>query len=60
MQVSQMELNSLKELIAMEDLSAKKFLLYAQNCNDTQLRTFFNQQSQQAFNDTRKLMSFLK
>jgi hypothetical protein len=55
-----MELNSLKELIAMEDLSAKKFLLYAQNCNDTQLRTFFNQQSQQAFNDTRKLMSFLK
>lgn len=59
MQVSQMELNSLKELIAMEDLSTKKFQLYAQNCNDTQLQNFFNQQSQQALNDVRKLMSFL-
>lgn len=59
MQVSQMELNSLKELIAMEDLNTKKFQLYAQNCNDTQLQSFFNQQSQQAFNDARKLMNFL-
>lgn len=59
MQVSQMELNTLKELIAMEDLSTKKFQLYAQNCNDTQLQNFFNQQSQQALNDVRKLMSFL-
>lgn len=59
MQISQMELNTLKELIAMEDLNSKKFQLYAQNCNDTQLQTFFTQQSQQAFNDTRKLMSFL-
>lgn len=59
MQVSQMELNNLKELIAMEDLNTKKFQLYAQNCNDTQLQNFFNQQSQQAFNDARKLMSFL-
>lgn len=59
MQVSQMELNTLKELIAMEDLSTKKFQLYARNCNDTQLQNFFNQQSQQALNDVRKLMSFL-
>lgn len=59
MQLSQMELNTLKELIAMEDLNSKKFQLYAQNCNDTQLKSFFNQQSQQAFNDARKLMNFL-
>lgn len=54
-----MELNTLKQLIAMEDLNAKKFQLYAKNCNDTQLQNFFNQQSQQAFNDARRLMNFL-
>ena len=59
MQVTQMELNTLKQLIAMEDLNAKKFQLYAQNCNDSQLQNFFNQQSQQAFNDAHRLMSFL-
>lgn len=59
MQVTQMELNTLKQLIAMEDLNAKKFQLYAQNCNDSQLQNFFNQQAQQAFNDAHRLMSFL-
>lgn len=59
MQVTQMELNTLKQLIAMEDLNAKKFQLYAQNCNDSQLQNFFNQQAQQAFNDAQRLMSFL-
>ncbi len=59
MQISQMELNTLKELIAMEDLNTKKFQLYAHNCSDSQLQNFFNQQSQQAFNDARKLMGFL-
>ena len=54
-----MELNSLKQLIAMEDLHSKKFQLYAQNCNDTQLQNFFNQQAQQSLNNTRTLMSFL-
>lgn len=54
-----MELNTLKQLIAMEDLNAKKFQLYAQNCNDSQLQNFFNQQAQQAFNDAHRLMSFL-
>lgn len=59
MRVTQMELNTLKELIAMEDLNTKKFQLYAQNCSDSQLQGFFNQQAQQAFNDARRLMSFL-
>jgi len=54
-----MELNSLKELIAMEDLNTKKFRLYAQNCNDNQLQNFFNQQSQQASNNAHQLMNFL-
>lgn len=59
MQVTQMELNTLKELIAMEDLNTKKFRLYAQNCNDTQLQNFFNQQSQQASNNAHQLIGFL-
>lgn len=59
MQVTQMELNTLKQLIAMEDLHSRKFQLYAQNCNDTQLQNFFHQQAQQSLNNTRTLMSFL-
>jgi len=59
MQVTQMELNTLKQLVAMEDLNAKKFQLYARNCNDTQLQNFFNQQAQQAYNDARRLIGFL-
>jgi negative regulator of genetic competence, sporulation and motility len=59
MQVTQMELNTLKQLIAMEDLHAKKFQLYAHNCNDTQLKNFFTQQANQAFNDAQRLMGFL-
>ena len=59
MQVTQMELNTLKQLVAMEDLHAKKFQLYARNCNDTQLQNFFNQQAQQAYNDARRLIGFL-
>jgi len=58
-QITQMELNTLKELIAVEDLNAKKFQLYAQNCNDTQLQSFFNQQSLNAYSNTKTLMNFL-
>lgn len=59
-QLTQMELNMIKELSAAEDVSAKKFQLYAQNCRDTQLQSVFNQEAQQAFNNVRTLMSFLK
>ena len=58
-QLTQMELNTLKELIAGEDVNAKKFQLYAQNCNDNQLQQFFNQEAQQAFTNVRTLMGFL-
>jgi hypothetical protein len=58
-QLTQMELNTLKELIATEDVNAKKFNLYAQNCSDQQLQNLFNQESQQAFHNVRTLMSFL-
>jgi hypothetical protein len=54
-----MELNTIKELAAMEDVNAKKFQLYAQNCKDTQLQNVFNQEAQQAFSNSKTLMNFL-
>lgn len=57
--LSQMELNTIKELVAMEDVNAKKFQLYAQNCRDTQLQSMFNQEAQQAFSNSKTLMNFL-
>ncbi len=57
--LTQMELNTIKELVAAEDVNAKKFQLYAQNCNDSQLQSIFNQQAQQAFSNSKTLMNFL-
>ncbi len=57
--LTQMELNTIKELVAVEDVNAKKFQLYAQNCNDSQLQSIFNQQAQQAFSNSKTLMNFL-
>lgn len=57
--LTQMELNTLKELIAIEDVNAKKFQLYANNCQDSQLQNFFNNEARQANNTTRTLMNFL-
>ncbi len=57
--LTQMELNTIKELVAVEDVNAKKFQLYAQNCNDSQLQSLFNQQAQQAFSNSKTLMNFL-
>jgi hypothetical protein len=58
-QITQMELNMLKELIAVEDLNAKKFRLYAGNCTDSGLARFFNEQAMSAAGNARTLMSFL-
>ena len=57
--LTQMELNTIKELVATEDVNAKKFQLYAQNCQDTQLQSLFNQEAQQAFSNSKTLMNFL-
>ena len=57
--LTQMELNTLKELIATADVNAKKFQLYAQNCSDSQLQNFFTQESQMAYNNVKTLMGFL-
>lgn len=59
-QLSQMDLNMLKELVATADVNAKKFQLYAENCRDGQLQSILNQEAQQSFNNAQTLMSFLK
>ena len=58
--LTQMELNMIKELVAMDDVNSKKFQLYAENCCDSQLKNVFNQESQQAASNTRTLMGFLQ
>lgn len=58
--LTQMELNMIKELVAMEDVSSKKFQLYAENCRDSQLKNVFSQEAQQASSDVRTLMGFLQ
>jgi hypothetical protein len=58
--LSQMELNTIKELVALGDVNAKKFQLYAQNCQDVQLQSILNQESQKSFTNAKSLMGFLK
>ena len=58
-QLTQMELNTIKELVGLEDVNAKKFHLYAANCTDDQLKSILSQEAQQAFNNTQILMGFL-
>lgn len=57
--ITQMELNTLKQLIANEDLNAKKFQLYASNCSDPKLASFFNETASTATANVRTLMSYL-
>lgn len=59
-QLTQMELNTIKELVAVEDVNAKKFQLYAENCRDSQLQSLMTQEAQQAYGNVRTLMGFLK
>jgi len=59
MQLTQMELNTIKELVAMEDVNAKKFQLYAENCRDNQLQNILSQEAQKSFSNAKTLMNFL-
>jgi hypothetical protein len=57
--LTQMELNTIKEMVALEDVNSKKFKLYADNCHDAQLQNLFNNEARQASNTARALMNFL-
>ncbi|GBF10691.1 hypothetical protein TEPIDINF_002697 [Tepidibacillus infernus] len=59
-QLTQMELQSLRELISAHDLGAKKLQDYANQATDPQVKQMLQQSAQSAQNTKQKLMSFLQ
>jgi hypothetical protein len=51
-QLTQMELNTIKELALHEDVNAKKFQLYAQNCQNNQLQAMLTQEANRSSSNT--------
>lgn len=59
-QLNQMELQSLRHLIGAGESSGKLLGLFAQNCQDPQLRSFLEGEATRAAQESRSLMSFLQ
>jgi len=59
-QITQMELQNLRELISSHELVAQKFKDYANQCNDAQIKQMLQQSAQNAENTKQKLLSFLQ
>jgi hypothetical protein len=59
MQLTQMELEHLRHLIGGHDLAAKKYGVYAEQCQDLELKQKFQQAAQDAQNSYQKLLTFL-
>ncbi len=58
-QLTQMELQNLRESIAAHSLGAKKLQEYAGQATDPQVKQMLQQSAQSAQNTKQKLMSFL-
>ncbi|MGE5527862.1 MAG: hypothetical protein ACM3X6_01795 [Patescibacteria group bacterium] len=58
--LNQMELQELRHLIGAGETAAKQFGLFAQNCNDPQLRSFLEDEAVKAAQNSRNLMGFLQ
>lgn len=59
-QLSQLDLQNLRELIFSHELANKKLADYANQCNDPQVKQMVQQSSQEAANTKQKLISFLQ
>lgn len=59
MNLTQMELQNLRHLISDHATSEKKLHFYASQCQDAQIKQFFEQCAQSAADTRNKLMSFL-
>ena len=59
-QITQMELQKLRELISGHDLAAQKLTEYAQQCTDPQIKQMMQQSAQSAQNTKQQLISFLQ
>lgn len=59
-QLTQMELENLRELIGAHDTAAHKLETYAQQCQNPQVKQMFLQSAKSAGTTKQKLMSFLQ
>ncbi|MGE5543460.1 MAG: hypothetical protein ACM3UW_00670 [Bacillota bacterium] len=57
--LTNMELDSLREIIMEETLAASKFAAYAQTATDASLKSFLNKASQEASRNVQTLRQFL-
>jgi hypothetical protein len=59
-QLNQQELQILRHLVGAEDVTSKQFSLFAQQCNDPQLKGFLQNTAAKAEQDCRALAQFLQ
>ena len=59
-QLTQIELQNLRELISSHQTASAKFRTYAQQCQDSHVKGILDQGANAADNTTQKLISFLK
>ena len=57
--LSQVELQNLKNLIELQDTSYQKLNVYSDQAVDPQIKQIFTKSAQDALNTKQKLMSFL-
>ena len=57
--LSKLELENLRKLIISEDISYNKFINYAENAVDPQIKQIFNKVAQDKLNNKQKFISFL-
>ncbi|MFA9380347.1 MAG: spore coat protein [Acetanaerobacterium sp.] len=58
-QLNHIELQNLRHLIGSHDTATEKMQTYAQQCQDPQVKQYFQQSAQDAQQTKQKLMSFL-
>ena len=55
-----MDLENLRHLIGAESTAAKQLNLYAQQCNDPQMKTYLQNAAAKADQNSKTLMGFLQ
>lgn len=58
--LNQMDLQNLRHLIGVETVAAKELNMFAQQCNDPQLKNFLQNAATKADQNSKTLMGFLQ
>ena len=58
-QLNKLELQNLRHLIGSHETAFQKMQTYAQQCNDPQVRSYFEKSAQDAQKTKQQLLSFL-